>query len=79
MPVNSTHPEYDSNIPAWLRIRDLPAAAAIKAAGEKYIPRLDAQPDDEFRACVQRGFCYNAVADFGTTRPSCNWRHLKCV
>ena len=63
MPVNSTHPEYDANLPSWLRIRDvLVGDAAIKAAGEKYVPRLDSQPDDEFRAYVQRGFFYNATA-----------------
>jgi hypothetical protein len=35
---------------------------AIKRAGEKYVPRLDSQTDDEFRAYVERGVFYNATA-----------------
>ena len=63
MPVNSTHPSYDENAEAWQRIRDVLAGdTAIKRAGEKYVPRLDSQTDDEFRAYVERGFFYNATA-----------------
>ena len=63
MPVNSTHPDYDDNVDAWQRIRDVLAGdSAIKRAGAKYVPRLDSQTDDEFRAYVERGFFYNATA-----------------
>lgn len=63
MPVNSTHAEYDENLPAWQRIRDVLAGdTAIKRAGAKYVPRLDSQSDDEFRAYVERGFFYNATS-----------------
>ena len=63
MPVNSTHPSYDENAEAWQRIRDVLAGdTAIKRAGEKYVPRLDSQTDDEYRAYVERGFFYNATA-----------------
>ena len=63
MPVNSTHADYDENLDAWLRIRDVLAGdRAIKRAGEKYVARLDSQTDDEFRAYVERGFFYNATA-----------------
>ena len=48
---------------AWQRIRDVLAGdSAIKRAGAKYVPRLDSQTDDEFRAYVERGFFYNATA-----------------
>ena len=55
MPVNSTHPDHDENLDAWLRIRDVLAGdRAIKRAGEKYVARLDSQTDEEFRAYVER-------------------------
>src|SRR5687768_6343870 len=63
VPVNSTHPSYDENAEAWQRIRDVLAGdTTIKRAGEKYVPRLDSQTDDEFQAYVERGFFYNATA-----------------
>ena len=63
MPVNSTHAEYDEHLDAWLRIRDVLAGdRAIKRAGQKYVPRLDSQTDEEFRAYVERGFFYNATS-----------------
>ena len=63
MPVNSTHSSYDENAEVWQRIRDVLAGdTAIKRAVEKYVPRLDSQTDDEFRAYVERGFFYNATA-----------------
>ena len=50
-------------LPAWLRLRDVLAGdEAIKRGGEKYVPRLDAQSDEEFRAYVDRGYFYNATA-----------------
>jgi hypothetical protein len=41
MSVNTTHPEYDASLPSWLRARDVLAGEdAVKAGGEKYLPRL---------------------------------------
>lgn len=61
--MNSTHADYDDNLDAWQRIRDVLAGdRAIKRAGEKYVARLDSQSDDEFRAYVERGFFYNATS-----------------
>src|SRR5216684_4514812 len=63
MPVNSTHPDYDANLGSWQRIRDvLLGDAALKRGGQKYLPRLDSQTDEEFAAYVERGFFYNATA-----------------
>ncbi len=48
MSVNSTHPDYDASLPAWLRARDVIAGEdAVKSAGEKYLPRLEAQTDED--------------------------------
>ena len=62
MPVTSTHPEYDANAPAWQRARDILAGEdAIKAAGERYLLRLESQTDDEFKAYCNRASFFNAT------------------
>src|SRR5512137_2637956 len=63
MSVNSTHPEYDASLPAWLRARDVIAGEdAVKSAGEKYLPRLEAQTDEEYDAYRARASLFNATA-----------------
>ena len=63
MPVNSTHPDYDAAATEWARARDVLAGEdAVKAGGEKYLPRLDAQTDQEFDAYVKRASYFNASA-----------------
>jgi hypothetical protein len=48
MSVNSTHADYDASLPAWLRARDVIAGEdAVKAAGERFLARLEAQTDEE--------------------------------
>ena len=63
MPANSTHPDYDAALPAWLRARDVVAGDdAVKSAGESYLPRLDSQNDDEFLAYKMRACFFNATS-----------------
>src|SRR5512137_33530 len=63
MGVNSTHPDYDASAASWLRARDVVAGEdAVKAAGEKYLPRLDSQSADEYRDYKTRGSFFNAAA-----------------
>jgi hypothetical protein len=63
VPVNSTHPDYDVNAFDWLRARDaLAGEDAVKSAGEKYLPRLDSQSDEEFLAYRKRASFFNATA-----------------
>lgn len=63
MPVNSTHPDYDFALPNWLRARDVLAGEdAVKSAGERYLPRLDSQSDEEFLAYRKRTSFFNATA-----------------
>ena len=63
MPVNSTHADYDAAAVDWSRARDvLSGEDAVKAAGEKYLPRLDSQTDDEFGAYRKRASFFNATA-----------------
>ncbi len=63
MAVNSTHPDYDAAAVEWSRARDvLSGEDAVKAGGEKYLPRLDSQSEDEFAAYRQRAAFFNATA-----------------
>ena len=61
MAVNSTHPDYDAAAVEWSRARDVLAGEdAVKAGGEKYLPRLDSQTDEEFSAYVKREASYTS-------------------
>ncbi|HEY9173456.1 MAG TPA: DUF4055 domain-containing protein [Verrucomicrobiae bacterium] len=61
--MNSTHPDYDATLPAWLRARDVVAGEdAVKAAGEKYLPRLDSQSTDDYLGYKSRASFFNAAA-----------------
>ena len=63
MAVNATHPDYDAGALEWSRARDVLAGGdAVKAGGEKYLPRLDSQTDEEFAAYVKRASYFNASA-----------------
>ena len=47
MPVDSTHLDYDANVTPWLRAREVFAGEdAVKSAGVRYLPKLDAQTDE---------------------------------
>jgi hypothetical protein len=55
MAVNATHPDYDAAALEWSRARDVLAGEdAVKAGGEKYLPRLDSQTDEEFGGTRRR-------------------------
>ena len=63
MPVNSHHPDYDASLPAWQRARDVIAGEdAVKDGGEKYLPRLDSQSDNDYLGYKTRASFYNATA-----------------
>ena len=63
MPANSTHPDYDASAAEWLRARDVLAGEdAVKAGGERYLPRLDSQTDEEFLAYRKRASFFNATS-----------------
>ena len=63
MSVNNTHEDYAGTVFAWWRARDVYAGEdAVKAAGTRYLPRLDSQSDDEYAAYKQRASFFNAMA-----------------
>jgi hypothetical protein len=63
MAVNSTHPGYDAALAGWLRARDVLAGEdAVKAAGEKYLPRLMDHTSEEYGAYRARASFFNATA-----------------
>jgi hypothetical protein len=51
MSAYSTNREYDANLAAWSRARDVLAGEdALKSAGTKFLPRLDSQNGQECQA-----------------------------
>lgn len=63
MAVDVLHPDYAANATAWLRARDVFAGEdAVKAAGKRYLPRLDSQTDGEYDAYRARASFFNATA-----------------
>jgi hypothetical protein len=61
--ANRTHPDYDTRAAAWVRARDVIAGEdAIKAAGERYLPRLVDQDDDEYNGYKGRACFFNATS-----------------
>src|SRR5262249_24591536 len=63
MGVDSRHADYDGSAAKWARARDVLAGEdAVKAAGEKYLPRLDSQSDDEYAAYKTRASFFGATA-----------------
>jgi hypothetical protein len=62
VPVNSHHADYDAALSEWQRARDVVGGEdLVKAAGDKYIPRLDSQTEEDFAAYVRRANFYNAT------------------
>ena len=63
MPINTTHPLYDTFLSKWERCRHVTDGAdAVKSAGEKYLPKLGGQDYDEYNAYKTRAFFYGATA-----------------
>src|SRR6266446_4652424 len=63
MALGGTHPDYDASLPAWSRARDVLAGEdAVKAAGEKYLARLDSQSEEEYAAYKARASFFGATA-----------------
>ena len=62
MPVDSTHPQYDSYFARWSRCRDCVVGEdAVKAAGEKYLPKLGGQDSDDYSGYKMRAMFYGAA------------------
>jgi hypothetical protein len=61
MPITSQHEKYIKYAPKWQRTRDVVAGQdTMRAAGERYIPKLLDQPKTEYDAMVLRTPFYNA-------------------
>lgn len=51
MPVDSIHPDVETAEPKWRRMRDvLEGEDAVKAAGSRYLPRLNGSTQEEYDA-----------------------------
>jgi hypothetical protein len=63
MPVNTTHPDYELYAPSWSRARDVLAGEdAVKAAGERYLRRIQDHDLLDYDAYRGRATFYNATA-----------------
>lgn len=63
MAVGGTHPDYEASAAEWARARDVLAGEdAVKAAGVKYLPRLDSQSEEEYSAYKARASFFGATA-----------------
>jgi hypothetical protein len=63
MDIGSVHAENTARLAEWSRARDVLAGEdAIKTAGEKYLPRLDSQIDEEYGAYKARASFLGATA-----------------
>ena len=63
MNVSSTHFAYDATLEKWQRARDVISGEdAVKGAGEKYLPRLNSQTDDEYAAYRMCASFFSATA-----------------
>src|SRR4051812_7928089 len=62
MPIFTPHPLYSARIEEWERCRhSCDGEDAIKAAGEKYLPKLSEQSDAEYDGYKRRATYYEAV------------------
>ena len=61
MAVGGNHPGYDATLTQWSRARDvLSGKDAVREAGEKYLPRLDSQSEEECSAYKARASFFEA-------------------
>ena len=61
--INSTHISFDFALTNWQRVREvIDGEDSVKAAGERYLPRVSAQTDDEYNSYRQRASFFNATA-----------------
>ena len=63
MPVDTRHREYLAHQDIWRRIREVLAGQdAIRAAGERYLPRLKGQSEAEYASYAARGTFHDATS-----------------
>src|SRR6478672_4884801 len=61
--INTSHLSYEFSLADWLRVRDIIAGEdSVKAAGERYLPRIQSQTDEEYNLYRQRASFFNATA-----------------
>lgn len=62
VPGINTHPEYDFSLDEWEMIRDvLGGSRHVKARGERYLPRLHEQDDQDYANYRDRALFFNGT------------------
>lgn len=60
--VSTTHPSFSAHAELWSRLRDVIAGSdAVKAGGERYLPRLEGQTPSDYDGYRQRALFYGAT------------------
>jgi len=63
VPISTAHADYYAAEPEWSRARDvLSGEDAVKAGGEKYLPRMDSQTEEDYAAYKARASFFGATA-----------------
>lgn len=63
MPIDTRHPQYEAIQNDWKTIRDAIAGdPGVKAEGERYLPRLYDQTNEEYKAYSLRALFFGATA-----------------
>jgi hypothetical protein len=61
--ANSAHPDYVAAAAEWSRVRDdLAGENAVKAAGEKYLPKLDSRTGEDYAVYKARARFFGNTA-----------------
>jgi hypothetical protein len=62
MPVDTQHPQYTKYSPVWRMLRDtIEGHRVVNDAGQTYLPALNGQTLEEYRAYLRRAVFFNAV------------------
>lgn len=62
MPVNSTHPQYDTHVQEWEDCQTFfDGEKAVKEAGTRYLPKPEQSTNTEYQNYVMRAFFFPAI------------------
>jgi hypothetical protein len=80
VPVNSSHPQHAAYLPIWVRLRDFLAGEdAVKAAGQKYLPKLGGSDAQDYEGYLARAAFYGATGRTHEALSGAMWRKKPAV
>jgi hypothetical protein len=80
VPANSTHPSYEAWRPIWERLRDfIGGEDCVKAAGQKYLPKLGGDDQEDYKGYLARASFYGATGRTHEALAGAMWRKKPTV